>query len=97
MGKTTVPLQPGELCSVQLRLFCFKKIFGTKRSLFVVFLLHVGSDLRILIHRLEVSIDQFVGLEDGLGNTVQRSSIEPTHESPDGQVSDGHLVPNIES
>ena len=68
-----------------------------KIILFVVLLLHVGSDLRILIHGVEVSIDLFVRLEDGLGNTIQHSSIEPAHEPPHCQVSNGHLGADIES
>ena len=75
----------------------FLKRHSDKRSLFVVFLLHVGSDLRILIDRLEVSIDLLVGLDDCLRNTIQHSSIEPAHQSPHGQVSNGHLVANIKS
>ena len=98
MAKTIVPLQPGELWSLSSVYFVKKKqIQIQQRLLFVVFLLHVGSDLGILIHRLEVTIDLLVGLENGLRNTIQHSSIEPAHQSPDGQVSNGHLAPNIES
>ena len=97
MAKTIVPLQPGELWSLSSVYFVKKKqIQIQQRLLFVVFLLHVGSDLGILIHRLEVTIDLLVGLENGLRNTIQHPSIEPAHQPPDGQVGDGHLVAHIE-
>ena len=74
------------------------KTFGYReRPLFVVFLLHVGSDLRILVHSLKVTIYQLIRLEDVPGDSIKNPSIDPTQQSPDSEVSDGHLVTDVES
>ena len=81
------------------------KFYSKERKVMFVFFPHVCSDLiltdlltsylGILIHRLQVCIDLWVRLKDLLRNTVQSSSKDPTEQSPDCQVGNGHSVSNI--